>query len=1007
MKFNTKPKCIYIKNIYIQPTKYQKISNSTNVFMENKNSDYNVNNQSSQKNFYHIPKTSIKTFYQNIYPQKKNDLIRGSQYNLSSKDINYKTSIKKEKDISMPIGANKGYVASGRKVSQKKYEIVHPFKERSNSENSINCFNRTYTFFNKDNKKTNITTKEVDKNILSNISYKYNDKSNISCSNIHQKTYNVRNVRNRDNNNTGLMSYTNKNNSCSCTISRKNSKKYFYQDHTIRKDTKNVNNNIIDDKPKVFYSTFQKGQFMSPSILNNNKSSTIIPNSCCVEQLNISRILNNKNAKRIQKYILSDKKRKMKSRQNYKEIRNPLNKSNSIDLNDNNYCEKYTPIRSNLEEKFSNTKSPLINTPSIISNDSLINNFIEYTNFDHPRDNKKICFKNISNNCENILDTSNNYDSNSLFDDSKQMKKKWIKEEIFEQSAIIIQSVFRGFLVRNKLEIFLYNCKNYTKAIELLEKIFDSYLIENINTEKEKLINYLKEITYEKKNLFYKTNINLKSCKSFKLNYFPYTLNTEYGDIFYKNKFMELFLHEEIGERFNIIKQGINKEKELEKKHKEELEDVNNKIIKLMKENNILKNINEKNKINETKYKELSLENKKKDNIINIITNDNQNLAKKLKNLKDKINNLEIVSPITININKDDNNIISHYNNIKELVEVYRSNYLLFLVKKKHRKYNNLLRKYFWKYKNIIKIEKYEIKMNTFLKEKYLNNIIIIIQSNINKLLRNFFFKLYYTGLIRQKEAEKNNQIKIEKLKNIFLKKENLQKLFLQKYFNTFYTGGLLSQYIKEKALKEQNNKNIILHNLKKIIISINKRNKILDSIQYKNYFIKWTLISRILSMKAVTDEKKRKKRQKQRTKRKLEKNKSEKKFLLSTNISQNINIIDKNVINANISEKGKNANNKKKDKDNINYLEHTITTDFSLADTNNEIKNDKIIKGTEKLNELFLKAAIFYKIFGNKNNKENVNNNENNNKVKKDIKVRLDNETDNDEDSGESSFGI
>ena len=71
MKFNTKPKCIYIKNIYIQPTKYQKISNSTNVFMENKNSDYNVNNQSSQKNFYHIPKTSIKTFYQNIYPQKK------------------------------------------------------------------------------------------------------------------------------------------------------------------------------------------------------------------------------------------------------------------------------------------------------------------------------------------------------------------------------------------------------------------------------------------------------------------------------------------------------------------------------------------------------------------------------------------------------------------------------------------------------------------------------------------------------------------------------------------------------------------------------------------------------------------------------------------------------------------------------------------------------------------------------------------------------------------------
>ena len=156
-----------------------------------------------------------------------------------------------------------------------------------------------------------------------------------------------------------------------------------------------------------------------------------------------------------------------------------------------------------------------------------------------------------------------------------------------------------------------------------------------------------------------------------------------------------------------------------------------------------------------------------------------------------------------------------------------------------------------------------------------------------------------------QKYSDLNQNYEIIQKENSNLK-ENLQKLFLQKYFNTFYTGGLLSQYIKEKALKEQNNKNIILHNLKKIIISINKRNKILDSIQYKNYFIKWTLISRILSMKAVTDEKKRKKRQKQRTKRKLEKNKSEKKFLLSTNISQNINIIDKNVINANISEKGK-----------------------------------------------------------------------------------------------------
>ena len=70
-------------------------------------------------------------------------------------------------------------------------------------------------------------------------------------------------------------------------------------------------------------------------------------------------------------------------------------------------------------------------------------------------------------------------------------------------------------------------------------------------------------------------------------------------------------------------------------KHKQQMDDVNNKMIKLLKENNLLKNLNQKNKINETKYKELSLENKKKENIINIITNDNQNLAKKLKIIKE------------------------------------------------------------------------------------------------------------------------------------------------------------------------------------------------------------------------------------------------------------------------------------------------------------------------------------------------------------------------------------
>ena len=82
------------------------------------------------------------------------------------------------------------------------------------------------------------------------------------------------------------------------------------------------------------------------------------------------------------------------------------------------------------------------------------------------------------------------------------------------------------------------------------------------------------------------------------------------------------------------------------------------------------------------------------------------------------------------------------------------------------------------------------------------------------------------------------------------------------------------------------------------------------------------------------------------------------------------------------------------------------------MAETNNENKTDKILKGSEKLNELFIKASVFYKLFGNKSNevnlcinKENQNIKNINEKDKKEIKAE--NESDNEEDSGESSFGL
>jgi len=61
--------------------------------------------------------------------------------------------------------------------------------------------------------------------------------------------------------------------------------------------------------------------------------------------------------------------------------------------------------------------------------------------------------------------------------------------------------------------------------------------------------------------------------------------------------------------------------------------------------------MNQKNVFNERKYREISIDNKKKEDIISIITNDNKTLAKKLKIIQDKFNKLQIQNQDYINFN--------------------------------------------------------------------------------------------------------------------------------------------------------------------------------------------------------------------------------------------------------------------------------------------------------------------------------------------------------------------
>ena len=322
--------------------------------------------------------------------------------------------------------------------------------------------------------------------------------------------------------------------------------------------------------------------------------------------------------------------------------------------------------------------------------------------------------------------------------------------------------------------------------------------------------------------------------------------------------------------------------------------------------------------------------------------------------------------------------------------------YLLFLIHKKNVYILDIMRKYFNKYRNtIIFIVNNNNQNNLLMKQK----LKFFLWNKANKeynLLKNKFMTFYLKGLINQKENENLNNIRTNKLERIILNKEKANQGYIKSYFQKFYYRGIIANLIEEKNeyIEEKNQENT--KKIKKLFISIeNKKNKY-NFLKIKASFRQWHLLSKLLGMKAITDEKKRKKRQKQRMKKKIE-NKSVNKYLtnshniLNLGKNNNINIIDK-------------------EKDLICSV-HSVTTDFSGGEINLENKIDKIMKATDKLGKIFYKAATKFKILENKNKTENERKEMNSNlnsqiNEKKDKKENDENENEYDEDSGDS-FGI
>ena len=852
--------------------------------------------------------------------------------------------------------------------SKKQYiyeESINLIKNDQKSKQNINpCSKHTY------HRRKNILTKKVELSSLPIVHFQ--------CENCKEILNSVKKPYNHSRIYEVLSLFRERNLSESKSYSNLNSKRLNHN---------KTNSNLLNKCESSGYLNNKNDKKISLKIDNNNNG--IIENINIKENGNniISKYVDNNknngnnNIQKFKKYFSNyDQDKNKKIKQNNKNINSSIKKGE----NDNNFHKKKYKIQTNINNKkqyknsvfcgykinnkirkkippkkiitdifINNSRNNSVNDTSY-NNSNLVKgseNSINqstyhnntYLNCSENNKNKKtsiICqkksnslkseFNNFAKNKESKINQLNygNYANYGLF----SLKIKEIsEEESYKNSVILIQAVYKGYIKRKKFNDLLLFFPIFSKASEIIENVI-------INNIYNKIMFYLKSI---------KNN----------------------SSIIFKNKTF-FYLNKESGEKFNIINidkkfesvttQTIDNEvdKEYQKKFNENLRVLN----RVMVENCNLKDVYNKNKENEVEINKLFNEIKIKQNIIDIVTNDNQNLAKKLKNMKiEKYSSLkhQRVNNFRIMKNNNENNAKNLISNMCKLFILVTTNSI-----------KKVIKKYFYEMKNTIFFQ-YVLKV--YKKEMQKNKLNTIILKNNNKdknLLNHYFNKFYCNGITfdkkknEEKLSTKYKQINCYNLFNILNNKyKTLQKIFFNKINNAKIDSKI--KILNEKTHPE-------MYKLKSIINLIDSRVNKFNELKCKNLFTKWKLTNKILCFKNQIDEKKRKKRQKQRLKKKHE---------------------NKLVNNA----KSLSSNKEKlKEKDVFNFGEHSITTDLS-NEMNYDNNKNSIIKATEKLSELLIKAALNYKLISQKKKNNNMRKSKSNSNI---------NDDEYDEDSGDS-FGI
>ena len=522
----------------------------------------------------------------------------------------------------------------------------------------------------------------------------------------------------------------------------------------------------------------------------------------------------------------------------------------------------------------------------------------------------------------------------------KSERNKYIK------AAILIQSIFRAYLVKVKVFNNLTLCISCKKIINILEnsllkskkyfwKSFKDYDLYDALFNSKLSLNILKQ---------YLRNNNIKNNLTEKKNF---------------------DFHKELGDSFKIVNENDNSEIKLK-----------SKLNDMIKENTELKSQLVDSKNVEEKMKNLIDENKKNQNINAIIMKDNQQLAKKLKDFQDYRNtNLIVENQPALDLNQ------------KELIEIdelikksdwYKAQLKEILLRKifdkKTNEYKFMMKYKFDEFKERIKKIKNNDEEINLKKKIHIKNLIYIIENRLKLIKSKCFRDIYYKSIITNNQSKSKNNLRSEILKNIFVKKEQNRKSILLKSFIKIYYNKF-QPTLDSPILDEEEIRNLKIKLLSKFVKKYDYNRRLL----LKIFIEKWCLLSKILGIRAAARDKKKKRKQK----KKENKLYSQKHYKLD-NLKQKNDFMTPIYSKSNhefsyIVSHGaiiKESSSNEATRINMKNNKCSISSD-KVNKLNNKLeKSDGGIKKINSVNEIIFKNNIKKESSKNDDTKENINSN-------------------------------